>query len=197
MYFEKYKIPFIVVVAIITLLVASPAIQRSLVYPESEFFSEFWLSDSNHKTENFPYNITQNEYYTVYLVVSNHLGQCSYYNVEIKFRNQTQLGPNILNQTMSPQPILCNISAFLAENETLEVPITFKFNYNVVNDTVYFNYLTINNVQISLAGYTTSWNASNYSFFGKLIFELWLYNSTTGSFQYNARYVDLRLNMTG
>lgn len=192
---ERYKVTFIVVTAIITLLVASPALQRILVYPQTEFFTELWLLGPNHKAENYPYNITNNGENMVYLGISNHLGYCGYYVLQIKLRNQTQLGPDSFNKTASPQPSLYNISLFVADNQTLETQITFKFNYNTVESIVYFNSLTVNGVQLNLNGYETSWNSTNNDYYCKIIFELWLYNSV-GGFQYNSRYVDLRLNMT-
>jgi uncharacterized membrane protein len=188
----------IVVAAVLALLIASPALQHLLVYPQTEFFTEFWLADLNHKAENYPYNITANSDYTVYLGISNHLGSSANYQVQVKFRNQTQIGPNTFDFTSSPQPSLYNFDVSAADNQTVEMPIVFQFKYTAAEEgtIVYFNQLTINSVQVNLNGYTSSWNSTNNDFFGKLIFELWLYNSTTNNFQYNERYVDLRLNMT-
>lgn len=191
---ERYKVTFIVITAIIVLLVASPALQRILVYPQTEFFTELWLLGPNHKAENYPYNITQNGENKVYLGISNHLGSASYYMVQIKLRNQTQQEPT--NVSSSSQPSLYNLSLFVANNQTLETLITFSFNYSVGNDTVYLNYLTVNNVQLPLIGYMTTWNSTNHDYYERMIFELWLYNSATGNFGYNCRYVALRLNMT-
>ena len=197
---ERFKVLFLVVTAISALLVASPALQHFLVYPQTEYFTELWLLGPAQKAENYPYNITQNGNYQVYLGISNHLGSCGYYLVQVKFRNQTMIGPDSFNRTHSNLPTLYSFNVFVADKQTVQMPIDFFFDYNKVdsqNDSqVNFNRLTLNNAQVNLNGYSTSWNSTNNDYYGKLVFELWLYNSTLGSFQYNERFVDLRFNMT-
>nr|MDO8045411.1 DUF1616 domain-containing protein [Candidatus Baldrarchaeota archaeon] len=85
---EDYRAVFLVVTFIVALIVASPALSRLLVYPRTEFFTELWILDSNHRAENYPFNITRNQNYTIYLGIGNHLGNCSYYVIEVKFKNQ-------------------------------------------------------------------------------------------------------------
>ena len=193
---ERFKVLFLVVTAISALLVASPALQHFLVYPQTEYFTELWLLGPNQKAENYPYNITQNANYQVFLGISNHLGSCGYYLVQVKFRNQAMDGPDTFKRTPSSLPTLYSMNVFVADKQTVQLPVDFSLNYNNDGSTVNFNYLTLNNEQINLKGYSTSWNQTNSDFYGKLIFELYLYNSTIGSFQYHERFVDLRLNMT-
>jgi hypothetical protein len=109
----QYK--FLCIVAILTLLVASPALQRVLVYPRTEFFTEISLLGPEHKAENYPYNIMRNQNYTVYLDVANRLGSCSYYQVQLKFRNMTQSEPDSFNRTSSTLPSLYNFPIFVAD----------------------------------------------------------------------------------
>ena len=40
---QQYKTLLLVVTAILSLLVASPALERLLVYPQTEFFTELWI----------------------------------------------------------------------------------------------------------------------------------------------------------
>jgi hypothetical protein len=47
-----------------------------------------------------------------------------------------------------------------------------------------------------MENYVTAWNSTRRGFFGNLFFELWIYNSTTGLFNYHRRDVGLILNMT-
>ncbi|RLI41503.1 hypothetical protein DRO59_06810 [Candidatus Bathyarchaeota archaeon] len=94
---------------------------RVLIYPRTEFFTELWILDSNHRAENYPFNITRNQNCNVFLGIGNHLGYCAYYLVEVKFRNQTQPEPTnfgpIGNRTPNPLPSLFNITAFVAINK--------------------------------------------------------------------------------
>ena len=222
----QYKALFIVVTAILALLVASPALQRVLVYPRTEFFTEFSLLGPGHSAENYPYNLTNGKNYSVFLGVANQLGSVAYYQVEVKFRNETQSAPNSLNNTASDLPSLYNLSAFIADKESYELIVNFAFIYSFQNvtRTIYtnvtvpgglgqnatveqraenitimqanFNNLKLNGATLNLHGYSSDWDFQKNEFFGNLIFELWIYNSTIGGFQYNQRFVDLKLNMT-
>ena len=194
----QYKALFILVIAILALLVASPALQRVLVYPQTEFFTELSLLGPAHTAENYPYNITQTGNYSVFLGITNQLGSAAYYQVEVKFRNETQSAPDTFNRTASSLPSLYNLNVVDANKESLEIPVTFAIDYTVNSNIMQVNYdsLIFNGLTLNLAGTTSVWNSQTNQFYGNLIFELWIYNSTTSNFQYNERFVDLKLNMT-
>jgi uncharacterized membrane protein len=193
----QYKALFIVVTAILALLVASPALQRILVYPRTEFFTELSLQGPGHMAENYPYNITNGENYSVFLGIANQLGSSTYYQVEVKFRNETQSAPASFNRTPSNLPSLYNFNVVVADEESLLIPVNFAFNYHFQNVAqVDFDSLNFNGETLNLQGYSSSWNPQNRVFYGNLIFELWLYNGAVGSFQYHERFVDLKFNMT-
>jgi hypothetical protein len=200
--FGEYRVLFLIVITVIALFVASPALSRLLVYPRSEFFTELWLLGPNHMAEDYPFNIARGQNYSVFLDVCNHLGYTAYYLVEVKFRNVTQSAPTSFgppsNQTPSSLSSLYNITAFVSDEETWELPLTFSFNYafNKTMLQVDFQSMTLNGVTLGLNGYRTSWNATMRMLPGNLVFELWLYNSTTSNFQYNQRFLSLWLNMT-
>ena len=199
---EEYRIVFVVVAFVVALLVASPALQRLLVYPRTEFFTELWLLGPNHKAEDYPFNITRDQNYTVFLGIGNHLGYCGYYYVEVKLRNESQQAPtsfgSIENRTPSDLPSLFNISVFAADEQTWESPLTFSFGYGFGSNMseVEFGNVTLNDNVLSLEGYGAAWNSTRNVFFGNLFFELWIYNSTINQFSYHGRFVDLKLNMT-
>ena len=221
----QYKALFIVITAVLALLVASPALQRALVFPRNEFFSELSLLGPDHMAENYPYNITNGQSYSIFLDIANQLGSCAYYQVEVKFRNETQSAPNSFNKTPSSLPSLYNFNLFAADRESLDIPLNFAFNYSFqsVSRTVFtnvtvpggpgqnstieqraenvtllqanFNYLKLNGSILNLQDYSSDSKPQTNTFYWNLVFELWIYNSTIGSFQYNERFVDLKLNM--
>jgi len=195
---QEYKILFLVIVSVSALLVASPALQRLLVYPQTDFFTEMWLLGPEHKGENYPFNITRNENYNVFLGVGNHLGHCAYYVVQVKFRNLTQSAADSFNRTSSSLSSLYNITAVVADKETWEIPVVFSFDYayNGNLSQVNFNRVMFNDVVLNLKGSSAAWDPQTNRFFGNLFFELWIYNDTNGIFQYHERYTDLKLNMT-
>lgn len=195
---HEYRVLFFAVVGILTLLVASPALNRLLVYPRTEFFTEFWILDSNHGTTDYPFNITLTHDYSVFLGIANHLGYCAYYSVEVKFRNQTQPAPNSFNRTSSGLPSLFNITTFVADEGIWEQSLTFSFDYeyNEELSRVEFRSLILNHVELDLGNVTASWDSARKESSGNLFFELWIYNMTTTGFQYHERSVGLRFNMT-
>ncbi len=202
MNFREYQVLFVVVVGIVSLLVASPALSRLLVMPRTEFFTELWILGPNHMAEDYPYNVSRNQNYSVFLGIGNQLGYCAYYLVEVKFRNQTQSVPSsfgpVENRTPSSLPSLFNVSAFVADQATWELPLTFSLDYgfNGTFSKVDFHGLALNGVSCDLSGYESAWNASKSEFYGNLFFETWIYNRTMDDFQYHSRFVGLRFNMT-
>ncbi len=223
---NEFKVLLIVVTAVMTLFVASPALQRILVYPQTEFFTELWLLGPGHMAEGFPYNVTSGNSYNIYLGVADHLGHAGYYEVQVKFRNSTQSAPDSFNRTYSSLPALYNMYLVVPDEEQREVPLTFGFDYRFQNVTrvvyrnvtitddqgnevnvqvpenvtilqVVFDRLRFNNVSLSLEGYTSDWDSAKGIFFGNLFFELWIHDDVSGGFKYHERYVDLKFNMTG
>jgi uncharacterized membrane protein len=194
---RQYKASFLVIVAVVALLAASPLLQRVLVYPQTDFFTELYLLDSGHMAQNYPYNVTVNTNYNVFLVIANHLGSSADYQVQVKFRNDLGSPPDPINKTPSSNPSLRNIEATVADKETWELPVTFSFDYSLKGaNQIVFNSITLNNQPINLNGLTSNFNATTRVFFGDLIFELWKYNSTVNAYQYHERFVDLKFNMT-
>lgn len=188
---------FIVVTGILVLIVASPGLSRVLVFPRSEFFTEVYLLGPNHLAEDYPFNITEGMNNSIYLGLGNQLGYCAYYQVEVKFRNESMPGPS--DSVASSLPSLYNITAVVADQAVYEVPLSFSFDYSVNESVpqVVFNSMTFNNVALDLSGLSAAWNSSRSGCYGNLIFELWIYNATTSPpFQYNQRAVWLWLNMT-
>ena len=198
----KYGVTFFVVVAVVALLVASPALSRALVWPRTEFFSEMWVLGSGNMAEDYPFNLSSGQSYRVYLGVGNQLGYCAYYRVEVKFRNESQSMPSsfgpVEDRVPSSLPSLFNVSAFVADQNNWTLPVTFGFDYVYDSNAsvVGFNNMAFNGNVLGMSGESTGWNATTSRFYGDLIFELWLYNSSTSTFGYHGRFVDLKLNMT-
>ena len=199
---KKYGTIFLILVFTLALLAASPALSRLLVYPRTEFFTEFWVLDSNHETENYPFNISSSQNYNLYLGVKNYLGYCAYYMIKVKFRNQTQPAPesfgSIEKRAPSSLPSLFNLTAFIADKDDYEIPLTFSFDYthNKPLSRVEFSGLKLNDMWANMSDCIISWDKDKRAFRGFLFFELWLYNNAVNDFQYHGRFVGLWLNMT-
>jgi hypothetical protein len=194
---HDYKVLILVVTVVVALVVASPAFQRFAVSSQMEPFTELWLLGPGHMAKGLPCNITRGVSYNGFVGISNHLGNCSYYSLQVKFRNSTQSGPDRFNHTPSSLSPLYRLNVFVADKETLELPMVFSFDYSYDSrvNTVNFNSLTFNGEVLSLQGYSTAWDSVKRVFFDNLVFELWIYNDSAGVFQYHERYVDLKFNM--
>jgi hypothetical protein len=199
---REYGLLFWTVVGVLALLVASPVLSRVLVYPRTEFFSELWILDANHGTEGYPFNISRNQNYNIFLGIGNRLGYCAYYVVQVKFRNQTQPAPTsfgpIEERVPSSLPSLFNFTAFVADEETWETPLTFSFDYgsNETLSQVEFYGLTLNDVTLDMEGYTINWDSEKKGFFGNLFFELWIHNNVDNRFEFHGRQLHLKLDFT-
>jgi len=195
---HEYRVLFVATVGILALLVASPAMSRLLVFPRTEFFTEFWILDSNHRAEDYPFNVIRTANYSVFLGIGNRLGHTAYYLVEVKLRNQTQSAPNSFNRTSSSLPSLFNVAAFVADEGTWDYPLTFSFDYayNESLSQVELSSLKFNDITVDVTGFRAGWDSRNNGFLCNLFFELWIYDASASGFGYHERSVGLWFNMT-
>ena len=195
---EEHKILFFVVLSVPMLLAVSPGLSRLLVFPRTEFFTELWLLGSNHKAEDYPFNITAGEEYRLFLGIGNQLGYAAYYKVAVKLSDQNQSRPDSFNRTPSTLPPLLEIRAFVADEDMWETPLTFSLNYSLDTNQshIQVHSVTLNSAQLSIGNCTSGWDSERDGFYYSLFFEAWIYNMEAGSFQYHERFVSLWLNMT-
>lgn len=195
---QQYKTLLLVVMVVLALFVASPAIQQLVVVPQTTYLTELSIFGSDHNAT-YPYNITVGQNYPLYINVENHLGSCAYYQLEVKFRNQTQSAPDTFNRTSSDLSSLGNISLMVANNEALQLPIDISFQYQLDGSNINqvdMQAVSVNGFSLSVSPTTIAWDPQKTAYLGNLFFELWVFNDAANAFQYNQRYVSLWLNMT-
>lgn len=183
----------LIVVTITLLLVAYSALQTFPIHPATELYTELWILYSNHKTENYPFNIERNTEYNMFLGIANHLGSSANYQVQLKLRNSTQ--PTSESSTLNPidSPPIHTFTMIVAENETWVLPVTvsFDYTYNPVQQKINFESLTFNGDAFNIETYIVSLDGDRNGYYENLLFELWVQNDDAGSFEYNKRYVGL------
>ncbi len=194
--FGQYKTFILIVVIAVSLLIASPTLQQLLVYPQTDYMTEFWLFGPNHDAA-YPSNITADQNIRLYVDVVNHLGSDASYVIEVKFRNQTQSGPDSFNHTSSSLPALSSLKVEAAENAAEELPIDISFKYSINSDATRLEMqnITVNGVSLDASSITVAWDQQKAGFYGNVFFELWINNATTNSLQYHERYLSLWLKM--
>jgi uncharacterized membrane protein len=195
---KQNKSIILVITVVLAVFTASPVIQRFVVAPQTAGLTELSVLGVYHNAT-YPFNVTADQNYPLYLEINNHLGSIAYYQVEVKFRNATQSAPDAFNQVPSALPSLGNISICAANIQSVELPITISLSYQIdLNNTAQLDMqsIIVNGFKLNLTPTTITWDPQRAGFYGNLVFELWLFNESTGVFQYNQRFVSLWLNMT-
>lgn len=193
---KEYKLIFIAVGLIGVLLFATPTLSLVVHLPSGETFSELYVLNSEHKAENYPYNVSAGENYSIIVGVGNHLTSSAYYVVYVKFSNETDLLPNSTAAIQSPVQPLYEYRFLIQDGEVRENPLTFSVSDAsvTVNESL-IKMLTINGVAFNVDKPAT-WNPNGNVFYYSLLLELWMYDVQSNSVQYNNRFVDVHLNLT-
>jgi len=191
---EKYRTLILVITAVSALILATPALQQLVVEPQTDRLTEMGLLGANH-TATYPSNITSGQNFRLYLDITNHLGSAAYYEVQIKFRDQGQSGPNSFNHTNSDLPAIGTLTMVAADNQTAELPLDITFHYGDIGGAIAVQDITINGATLQPDPATLTYNSDRGGYFGNLFFELYIYNGTSNSFQYHERYNSLWLKL--
>ena len=193
---EGCKLVFVAVGLIGVLLIASPAIAGAIRLPGGDQFSELYLLGPAHMAENYPYNIAVGQNYSVYVDVGNHLGSLAYYVLYVKLGNKTDpLPDNALGTPSSLEP-LYEYRFSIQDSATWESLLTFSVsNASISGNNSQINTLQINSVTLNVDK-PSMWDSNSTTFTYRLLFELWLYDSSSSVISFNDRFVDLQLNLT-
>ena len=177
------------------LLLASPTIVLLIKPPNSQQFSEIYLLGGNHTFDNMPFNIQAGTQYLVYLGVVNNMESSSYYTLLVKLANENQL-PSATSGQPTSLPSLFEYKTFLPVGQSFESPLSFQVNnLKVVNGVCTLSDISINGVDTQI-NKESAWNSEKSGYYYNLFIELWIFNESLGTTQYNNRFVSLNLNMT-
>ena len=198
MVLEVYRKILVVTTMILILIAIYPTLSLLLTItaPSREPFSEFSILGPNHVAKDYPFNVSVDEEYHVFVDVRNYLTGPAYYLVYVKLRNQSQPSPNLSNVAPSSLPSLYEFRFLLDRAGNYEIPLTFGFSgISHLNDSCVLSRMSINNITRPVE-YRSVWDQRRSGFYYQLFFELWLYNEDSESFQFDNRVVGIWLNMT-
>jgi hypothetical protein len=146
--------------------------------------------------ENYPFNVTADTNYMVYLGVTNHLGNTSYYEVQVKLRNPTEPLSNVTVHNPSSQPTLYTYEVSLGDGQTWEDTLNFSFSQvSAASNVSSVGKIQVNGAVASL-NESSTWDNANNGYYYQIFAELWVYNNADNSFMFHDRFVTLWLNMT-
>lgn len=194
---NEYRAIFLLVTLALTLVASSPLFSSVIsLQNDPDSFSEIWLLGPDHVAENFPFNVTSNEMYSIFLDVANHMGHSDFYLVKAKFRNITQSVSELSNSEPSSLPSIYDFRISVADETLWESPVNFEFcDISIDAGVLNVGSIVFNNFVLPLDASTTL-NAEDNCFYFQLFFELWRYNVNSQSFIFDNKYVGIWLNMT-
>lgn len=196
MQLDEYRILFVTIGLIGVLVFASPTLAVLVQAPSGQQYSEIYILGPSHTLDNIPFNVLSGTRYLIYLGVANELGHSSHYKVYAKVADSVEPVPNATDGTSSALPVLYEYDLFLKDKDDWQAPFAFQVDDLIVTKgTSLLSTINFNGVNYSL-NKVTNWNSSRPGFYYNLFFELWIYNSISGNWEYNNRFVSLMLNMT-
>jgi len=195
MSFEGFKLLYMFSCVGLGLIILSPTLAVVIKLPSGERFSELWILGPSHMAEDYPFNVSANKLYKVYLGIGNHMGGLEYYRVYVKFRNQTDPLPVTVNGVPSDLEPLLEYRVFLKHSEDWEREIRFSFDFDIEGNICRVSKLVIDGYALDVDK-VTGWDEEEGGFHFQLFFELWLYNASVPSFRFDDRFVWIWLNMT-
>jgi hypothetical protein len=198
MKFSDFRLLYLFICVGLGLIILSPTLFALVTLPGGESFSTLWILGPTHTADYSPFNaVIKNRIYSVYLGIENHMGKLEYYEVNVKFRNQTEFLPDTENGTSSGLEPLLEYYVFLNDNETWERPILFSLEgVHFVGNQSMVSGLNVNGCSLNV-NKVALWDQENHGFYYELFFELWFYNTTVSGFQFHNRFVGIYLNVTG
>ncbi len=194
---EDYHTLFVVGGLVLILVAAFPGLSVVFSFPEGgEQFSELWVLGPGHMAEDYPFNVGEGREYSIYVGVGNRMDSSSFYNVRVKFRNQSEPFPNATAGTSSPLPTWYEDMVFVEEGGDWEIPLIFSFSgVSFSGNRCRVESLEINGFRFDVDK-SVLWDEENNGFYFQLLIELWIYRVESDAFEFHNRFLGIWLNMT-
>lgn len=194
---RSYRNLFITVTLVLVVVAASPVLAAVISFPDgSEPFTELWILDSGHTTENYPFNVSVGGVYKVFVDVANRMGGPEFYLLQVKFCNVSQYVMEVGDSEPSSLESLYDFYFFLGDENVWESGVTFGFqDVSFGEDTVAVGSVVVDGVVFPVDA-SALWDSEAGVFYFHLFFELWRYDTALQGFQFDHRSVGVWVNMT-
>lgn len=197
---DQYRYFFVFVGLIGIILLSVPSASILISSQQGHPFSELYILGSEHIAEKYPFNVSSESDYSVYLGVVNHLGSSAFYEVDLKLLNSSEAIPNSASGVSSPLPVLYSYNVFLMDGQTWETISDFSFSNVTIRELSGRNVSSVGVMNIShipvQVDKSVEWDGENSGYFYRFVVELWTYNATSNAFRFDGRFVSLWLNVT-
>jgi len=170
----------------LTILIASLLIYSTIAYisttprPKEQFFQLYILGETKMAEKYYPDdnpNISPKTPVQWYLGVTNFMGSVEYIIIKAKLGNQTLQPPNEASVMPANLPTIIEFRRILLDNETWEIPFTWKIANVDMKGEMAFLTLNINNKNITVQGVGAK---GGHNF--RIILELWILDKETKNY---------------
>ena len=190
------KLIYVSSCVLLALIIVLPTLIPFISSSQGEHFSELYILGSDHALENIPFNVAAGSLSTVYLGIGNHMGELTSYLVYVKMRNQTESMPNSLIGDPSSLSPIFEYRAILDDGEVSEKEFSFSIDdVSFDGNESRVSGLSINGNFVSVEKVAV-WAEEENGFLYQFLFELWIYNPASSSFEFNNRSVWFMFNLT-
>jgi len=182
MFRESKQKQLFVIVLIISLVVYSTVAYVSTNPIHGEHFFQLYILGETKMAEKYYPNdnpsISPNTALHWHLGVTNFMGTPRYVLVRAKLGNQTLQPPNETNTTPADLPVLVEFKRVLLDNETWEIPFTWKIvEARAVGSQVYLTLDMAGQKEVQVDGVGAK-HGENF----RMIIELWTLDEESGTF---------------
>lgn len=191
-----FKLLYVASCVLLGLVILSPTVALVVKLPEGERFSELYVLGLGHMAEDYPFNVSANSVYSVFLGVGNHMGGLEDYVVYVKLRNQTESLPDSVSGTPSDLGSLFEYRVALREGDVWEREVSFSFEgISRYGNSCRVSGLVVDGYSVAVEK-VVAWNNQTSTFCCQLLFELWHFDGTVSAFEYHNRFIGIWLNAT-
>jgi hypothetical protein len=191
---NNYRKIFIVISLIGVLLIASPTLSVLLKTPSNDPLSEIYFLGPKLTQDSIPSNIIDGHKYMIYIGAGNEMGSTAYYRINLKVGSENETLPNRNLKKPSSLPTLYEYKFFLENEKDWQAPLIFSV-AGFKNNSMYNGVFNINGIEYGLDK-SIKWEYQGNQLHTYLIAELWIFNETTGAFEYNNQYLSIRFGIS-
>ena len=193
---EYLKLIYVATCAILIFIILWPTLALFVAVPKGEKFSELYVLGQDRTFESIPSDISIGTEYKVIVGTGNHMRDVEYYSVRFKLRNQTDVSNDIQSGGPSRVDAVEDYRFFLANDVVREADFVFAFeDVSISGNVSRVSALSINS-QLMSVDKIANWGDGDNGFLYQMLFELWIFNSTTSNFQFHDRSSWFWVNVT-
>jgi len=193
---DNAKLLYVLFCTVLGFIIFLPAIFSVIGLSASEEFSQLWLLGPNHIIDNSGFDVSTAKPFSVYVGVSNNMVDLMFYRVHVKLGNLSDPLPNRAAGLPSSLKPIFEYNLFLESGEEIEKELIFSFEDVSFEDNMcHISRLSIDNNDVQVDKIVVM-DQLKGGFNCHLIFELWIYNTTTSDFQFHNRSVWFWINLT-